>query len=75
MELIDLYLDMFVSFFKIGLFGFGGGYAMIPMIHDEVVTINNWISNGEFTNIIAISQSVPGTIAFNSATYIGYSAT
>lgn len=75
MELINLYLDMFLSFFKIGLFGFGGGYAMLPMIHDEVVNINNWISMSEFTNIIAISQSVPGTIAFNSATYIGYSAT
>ncbi|MBK5195254.1 MAG: chromate transporter [Proteiniphilum sp.] len=74
MELIDLYLALFVSFFKIGLFGFGGGYAMLPLIQQEVVDVHQWITVGDFTDIVAISQTTPGPIAFNSATYIGYSA-
>ena len=74
MELIDLYLALFVSFFKIGLFGFGGGYAMLPLIQREVVDIHGWISVSDFTDIVAISQTTPGPIAFNSATYIGYTA-
>lgn len=74
MELIDLYIALFVSFFKIGLFGFGGGYAMLPLIQHEVVNVHNWISVSDFTDIIAISQTTPGPIAFNSATYIGYTA-
>lgn len=74
MELIELYISMFFSFLKIGLFGFGGGYAMLPLIQHEVVVLNQWISVEDFTDLIAISQTVPGTIAFNSATYIGYTA-
>lgn len=74
MELLDLYLALFVSFFKIGLFGFGGGYAMLPLIQREVVDIHHWITVADFTDIVAISQTTPGPIAFNSATYIGYSA-
>src|SRR5690554_7622697 len=74
MELIDLYLALFVSFFKIGLFGFGGGYAMLPLILREVVDVHGWISVSDFTDIVAISQTTPGPIAFNSATYIGYTA-
>lgn len=74
MELIDLYLALFVTFFKIGLFGFGGGYAMLPLIQQEVVDIHHWLTVANFTDIVAISQTTPGPIAFNSATYIGYSA-
>ncbi|HHT34101.1 MAG: chromate transporter [Proteiniphilum sp.] len=74
MELIDLYIALFLSFFKIGLFGFGGGYAMLPLIQREVVELHGWISVADFTDIVAISQTTPGPIAFNSATYIGYSA-
>ncbi|MDD2327098.1 MAG: chromate transporter [bacterium] len=74
MELIDLYAALFLSFFKIGLFGFGGGYAMLPLIQHEVVEQHEWITVADFTDIVAISQTTPGPIAFNSATYIGYSA-
>ncbi|MDD2298844.1 MAG: chromate transporter [Fermentimonas sp.] len=74
MELMDLYLQLFVSFLKIGLFGFGGGYAMLPLIQREVVDLHGWISISDFTDIVAISQTTPGPIAFNSATYIGYTA-
>lgn len=74
MALAQLYLAMFISFFKIGLFGFGGGYAMLPLIQHEVVEAHNWISVDEFTDIVAISQTTPGPISFNSATYIGYKA-
>lgn len=74
MELTDLYLSLFLSFLKIGLFGFGGGYAMLPLIQREVVDMHGWISVSDFTDIVAISQTTPGPIAFNSATYIGYTA-
>lgn len=65
-------LSLFVSYLKIGFFGFGGGYAMLSLIHSEVVVRNGWITNSEFTDIVAISQMTPGPIAINSATYIGY---
>ena len=74
MELLDLYLSLFITFLKIGLFGFGGGYAMLPLIQREVVDIHGWISVSDFTDIVAISQTTPGPIAFNSATYIGYAS-
>ncbi|WIV11757.1 chromate transporter [Proteiniborus sp. MB09-C3] len=70
-----VYLSLFITFFKIGLFSFGGGYAMLPLIQTEVVDINNWVSISEFTDIVAISQITPGPIAINSATYIGYTVT
>lgn len=70
-----IWLQLFYSFFKIGLFGFGGGYAMLSMIQGEVVTLHEWLTPQEFTDIIAISQMTPGPIGINSATYIGYTAT
>lgn len=70
-----LYLQLFLTFFKIGVFGFGGGYAMISLIQAEVVANHGWISAAQFADIIAISQVTPGPIAINSATYIGYTAT
>lgn len=74
MELLELYLALFIAFFKIGLFGFGGGYAMLPLIQHEIVDAHQWMTISDFTDIVAISQTTPGPIAFNSATYIGYSA-
>ena len=69
-----IYLQLFYTFFKIGLFGFGGGYAMLSMIQGEVVTRYGWVSSQEFTDIVAISQMTPGPIGINSATYCGYTA-
>ncbi|MDD4636402.1 MAG: chromate transporter [Bacteroidales bacterium] len=70
-----LFVKLFITFFKIGLFNFGGGYAMIPLIQHEIVEKNHWMTNNEFTDIIAISQMTPGPIGINSATYAGYQAT
>lgn len=72
--MVLLLLKLFYTFFKIGLFGFGGGYAMISMIQGEVVTRYEWLSSSDFTDIIAISQMTPGPIGINSATYVGYTA-
>lgn len=69
-----IFLQLFWTFFKIGLFGFGGGYAMISLIQGEVVQDHHWISSGQFTDIVAVSQSTPGPIGINSATYVGYSS-
>lgn len=69
-----IFLYIFYTFFKIGLFGFGGGYAMLSLIQGEVVTRYNWLSSKEFTDIVAISQMTPGPIGINSATYVGYTA-
>ena len=70
-----LYLQLFYTFFKIGLFGFGGGYAMLSMIQGEVVTRYGWLTAQEFTDIVAVIQMTPGPIGINSATYVGYQAT
>ena len=70
-----IYFQLFYTFFLIGLFTFGGGYAMLSLIQDQVVVVNGWISAKEFTDIIAISQMTPGPIGINSATYIGYTVT
>ena len=70
-----IYLQLFYTFFKIGLFGFGGRYAMLSMIQGEVVTRYNWVSSQEFTDIVAISQMTPGPIGINAATYVGFTST
>lgn len=64
-------LELFYSFFKIGLFTFGGGYAMIPLIEKEIMEEKHWISKNELLEIISISQMTPGTIAINAATFVG----
>lgn len=69
-----IFLQLFLSFLKIGLFGFGGGYAMLSLIQGEVVSDNNWLTTSQFTDIVAISQMTPGPIGINSATYVGYAA-
>ena len=70
-----IYLWLFIAFFKIGLFGFGGGYAMLSMIQGEVVNHYKWLTTSQFTDIVAISQMTPGPVGINSATYVGYQAT
>jgi len=69
----EIYIQLFISFFKIGLFGFGGGYAIISLIQYEIEHYG-WMTPAEFTDIIAISQMTPGPIGINSATYVGYTA-
>ena len=69
-----IFIYLFITFFEIGLFGFGGGYAMISLIQGQVVTRWHWMSMQEFTNVIAISQMTPGPVGINSATYCGYTA-
>jgi chromate transporter len=75
MEVSMIYLQLFSVYIKIGLFGFGGGYAMLSLIQEQVVHRYGWITSQEFTDIVAISQMTPGPIGINSATYIGYAAT
>ncbi|WP_416334677.1 chromate transporter [Anaerococcus sp. DFU013_CI05] len=64
-------IKLFISFLKIGLFSFGGGYAALPIIQEEVVDLNNWLTLSEFNDLITISQMTPGPIAINSATFVG----
>lgn len=69
-----IFLQLFLSFLKIGLFGFGGGYAILSLIQNEVVTKYGWMTTSEFTDIVAISQMTPGPIGINAATYVGYTS-
>ncbi|MDZ7547965.1 MULTISPECIES: chromate transporter [Clostridium] len=69
---MQLLIKLFFSFFKIGAFSFGGGYAMLPFIQREIVENNNWLNINEFMDIIGISQMTPGPVAINSATFVGY---
>ena len=69
-----IYINLFITFFKIGLFGFGGGYGMLSLIQHETVEHWHWLSSSDFTDIVAISQMTPGPIGINSATYCGYTA-
>ena len=66
-----IYLQLFLSFLQIGMFSFGGGYAAMPFIQDQVVNLHHWLSLSEFTDLITISQMTPGPIAVNSATFVG----
>ena len=66
-----IYLQLFLSFLQIGLFSFGGGYAAMPLIQGQVVTLHGWLTMSEFTDLITISQMTPGPIAVNSATFVG----
>ena len=64
-------LELFWCFLKVGLFSFGGGYASMPLIQEQVVSSHGWLSMGEFTDLVTISQMTPGPIAINSATFVG----
>lgn len=70
-----IYLQLFLSYLKIGFFGFGGGYAMISLISNEIVTQRGWLTETQLSDIVAVSQMTPGPIAINCATYVGYSVT
>lgn len=70
--MLALYAKLMWIFFYIGLFGFGGGYAMISLIQFEVVNNNGWMGAHEFANLLALSQMTPGPISINAATYVGY---
>lgn len=72
MEKLKRVLRLFLAMFKIGLFTFGGGYAMIAIIEREIVEKKQWINHDEFVDLIAIAESTPGPLAINSATYVGY---
>ena len=72
MKKIKDYLALFLTMLKIGLFTFGGGYAMIALLENEFVNKKNWLEKDEFLNVAAIAESTPGPIAINAATYIGY---
>lgn len=67
-----IYLELFATFFLIGMFTIGGGYAMLSLIQNQVVNVHGWIDEASFTDIVAISQMTPGPIGINSATYLGY---
>ena len=66
-----IYLQLFLSFLQIGAFSFGGGYAAMPLIQQQVVSMHGWLSPGEFIDLVTISQMTPGPIAVNSATFVG----
>lgn len=66
-----IYIQLFLSFLQIGLFSFGGGYAAMPLIQEQIVNTHGWLSMSEFTDLITISQMTPGPIAINSATFVG----
>jgi chromate transporter len=68
-----IYLKLFFSFFQIGLFSIGGGYAILPMIQGIIVETNHWLSMDEFLNLVTISQMTPGPIAINASTFVGTS--
>ncbi|MDR2804370.1 MAG: chromate transporter [Dysgonamonadaceae bacterium] len=70
-----IYWQLFVTCFKIGLFGFGGGYAMLSLIQYETVEHHHWLTAAEFTDVVALSQMTPGPVGINTATYIGYTVT
>lgn len=72
MNKIKKAIKLFLTFFKIGAFTFGGGYAMIPLIQHEVCQKNQWITEEDILDIVAIAESTPGPIAINSATFVGY---
>ena len=63
---------LFLAFFKIGLFSFGGGYAMLPFMQKEVIEVHNWLTTTEFLDMLAIAQITPGPVAINTATFVGY---
>lgn len=72
---MSLYAQLFWTFFKIGLFNFGGGYPMISFIQNEVIVKHGWLTTAQFTDMVAVSQMTPGPVGINMATYTGYATT
>ncbi|HBR25334.1 MAG TPA: chromate transporter, partial [Firmicutes bacterium] len=69
---MTLLLRLFLSFMEIGMFTFGGGYAMLPLIQREIIDVNGWLTMEQFLDIVAVAEMTPGPIAINSATFVGY---
>lgn len=69
---MKILIQLFMTFFKIGAFSFGGGYAMLPLLEEEVIRNHGWMTSGEFIDIFAISEMTPGPIAVNAATFLGF---
>lgn len=69
---MSIFIRLFTTFFKIGAFSFGGGYAMLPLLEEAVIKTNSWMTPTEFIDIFAISEMTPGPIAINAATFVGY---
>lgn len=69
---MEILFKLFMTFFKIGAFTIGGGYAMLPLIQREIVETNEWLTSEEFMDILAIAEVTPGPVAVNTATYVGY---
>lgn len=69
---MEILIQLFMTFFKIGAFSFGGGYAMLPLLEEEVIRNHGWMTSGEFIDIFAISEMTPGPIAVNAATFLGF---
>lgn len=65
-------LELFLAFFKIGLFSFGGGYAMLPFMQEQTIEVHGWLTTSEFLDMLGIAQITPGPIAINTATFVGY---
>ena len=65
-------LEVFLAFLKIGLFSYGGGYAMLPFIQDQAIEVHGWLTMHEFLDILGIAQITPGPVAINTATFVGY---
>lgn len=72
MDTVVIFAQLFSTFFIIGMFTFGGGYAMLSLIQNQVVSVHAWMTESEFTNIVAISQMTPGPVGINCSTYVGY---
>lgn len=66
-----IYLQLFLSFLQIGAFSFGGGYAAMPLIQEQVITLHNWLTFDTFANLVTIAEMTPGPIAVNAATFVG----
>ena len=66
-----IYIQLFLSFLQVGVFSFGGGYAAMPLIQEQVVNLHGWLTMSEFTNLITIAEMTPGPIAVNAATFVG----
>ncbi len=71
MSIYGLLLQLFAAFFQVGLFTFGGGYAAIPLIQDQVIRVHPWMTMGEFSDLVTIAEMTPGPIALNAATFVG----
>ena len=69
---MDIFIQLFLTFFKVGAFGFGGGYAILSLMQEEMVHNQVWLTKGEFLDIVAIAEMTPGPIAINMGTFVGF---